>query len=110
MFDTPPGIVVCDASFISLKLILPNVLPLAARDASLVALIKPQFEAGRDNIGKGGIVRDEAVHARVCDEIVALVRQLAGAWKAFVPRPSKAATAIRNFSCAQRSARRRDEQ
>lgn len=76
MFDAPPQIVVCDASFISLKLILPAVLPLAAQGAALIALVKPQFEAGRENVGKGGIVRDEAIHARVCDEIAALAARL----------------------------------
>ena len=76
MFAEPPTILVCDASFISLKLILPAVLPLAAPDAILVALIKPQFEAGRENVGKGGIVRDEAIHTRVCDDIVWLVQGL----------------------------------
>ena len=86
MLDPAPKIIVCDASFISLRLILPNVLPLGADDARLVALIKPQFEAGRENVGKGGIVRDPAIHARVCDEIAALVRELG--WRAEGVRPS----------------------
>ena len=86
MFTAPPAFVVCDASFISLKLILPAVLPLATPDALLVALIKPQFEAGRENVGKGGIVRDEAIHTRVCDDIVSLVQQLG--WRVQGVRPS----------------------
>lgn len=86
MFDAPPRIVACDASFISLKLILPAVLPLAADGAALVALVKPQFEAGRGNVGKGGVVRDEKIHARVCDEIVALVESLK--WRVEGVRPS----------------------
>ncbi len=61
-----PAIVVADLSFISLRLALPPALSLAAPGARLVALIKPQFEAGRDRVGKGGIVRDEAVHREVC--------------------------------------------
>ena len=65
----PVDLVVCDASFISLKLVLPAALALTAPDAALVALIKPQFEAGRDAVGKGGVVRDPAVHARVCEGI-----------------------------------------
>jgi 23S rRNA (cytidine1920-2'-O)/16S rRNA (cytidine1409-2'-O)-methyltransferase len=65
----PIGAVVCDASFIGLKTVLPAPLALAAPGAFLVALIKPQFEAGRARVGKGGIVRDPAVHAEVCDEI-----------------------------------------
>lgn len=59
--DVPPAAIVADVSFISLTKALDAPLSLAARGAWLVALIKPQFEAGRDAIGKGGIVRDEAV-------------------------------------------------
>ena len=62
-------LVVCDASFIGLRTILPAALALAAPGARLVALIKPQFEAGRARVGKGGIVRDAAVHAEVCAAI-----------------------------------------
>jgi 23S rRNA (cytidine1920-2'-O)/16S rRNA (cytidine1409-2'-O)-methyltransferase len=65
----PPQAVVCDASFISLTLVLPAILALAAPGAWLIALIKPQFEVGKDNVGKGGIVRDETLHAAVCDKI-----------------------------------------
>ena len=65
-----PSLVVCDASFISLKLVLPQALALAAKGAFLVALIKPQFEAGREAVREGrGIVRDEAVHEAVCADI-----------------------------------------
>jgi 23S rRNA (cytidine1920-2'-O)/16S rRNA (cytidine1409-2'-O)-methyltransferase len=62
-------LVVCDASFISLRLVLPAALALTKPRGTLVALIKPQFEAGRDQVGKGGVVRDPAVHDRVCAEI-----------------------------------------
>ena len=61
-------IVVCDASFISLAKVLEAPLKLAKASAKLIALIKPQFEAGRDEVGKGGVVRDPAVHERVCRE------------------------------------------
>jgi 23S rRNA (cytidine1920-2'-O)/16S rRNA (cytidine1409-2'-O)-methyltransferase len=60
-----PDLIVCDASFIGLAKVLATPLALAAPAARLVALVKPQFEAGRDEIGKGGVVRDPAVHARV---------------------------------------------
>jgi 23S rRNA (cytidine1920-2'-O)/16S rRNA (cytidine1409-2'-O)-methyltransferase len=60
--------VVCDASFIGLAKVLEVPLRLAAERCTLVALIKPQFEVGRDEVGKGGIVRDPALHTRVCDE------------------------------------------
>src|SRR5699024_595702 len=65
----PPDWVTADVSFISLELALPPALALARPGAHLVALVKPQFEAGRDHVGKGGIVRDVAVHARVCGAI-----------------------------------------
>ncbi|RJY08073.1 TlyA family RNA methyltransferase [Aurantiacibacter aquimixticola] len=63
--------VVCDASFIGLAKVLEVPLRLAADDARLVALIKPQFEVAKGEVGKGGIVRDPALHARVCDEVTA---------------------------------------
>ena len=62
-------IIVCDASFISLTKVLEAPLKLAKPDAKLIALIKPQFEAGREEVGKGGVVRDPAVHERVCAEV-----------------------------------------
>ncbi len=65
----PVDLVVCDASFIGLETLLPAPLALAAPGAALIALIKPQFEAGPDKVGKGGIVRDPAVRAQVCERI-----------------------------------------
>ncbi|MBK8177096.1 MAG: TlyA family RNA methyltransferase [Rhodospirillales bacterium] len=65
----PIDLVVCDVSFISLTIALPAALALAAPGARLLALIKPQFEAGRGQVGKGGIVRDPAVHRGVCEKI-----------------------------------------
>ncbi|HEX2802863.1 MAG TPA: TlyA family RNA methyltransferase [Sphingomicrobium sp.] len=66
IISEPVDIVTCDASFISLSKVLESPLKLARKDAKLVALVKPQFEAGRDEVGKGGVVRDPAVHERVC--------------------------------------------
>jgi 23S rRNA (cytidine1920-2'-O)/16S rRNA (cytidine1409-2'-O)-methyltransferase len=68
----PPDLIVCDASFISLTVVLPAALALAAPAARLVALIKPQFEVGKGRVGKGGVVRDPALHREVCERI--------GAW------------------------------
>jgi 23S rRNA (cytidine1920-2'-O)/16S rRNA (cytidine1409-2'-O)-methyltransferase len=73
----PAGAVVCDASFIGLRTVLPAALGLAAPGAFAVALIKPQFEAGPGRVGKGGVVRDAAVHREVCATI--------GAWWAGLP-------------------------
>lgn len=69
----PVDIVVCDASFIALAKVLDAALDLARPGAMLVALVKPQFEAGRAEVGKGGVVREPAVHARVCDAAAAWV-------------------------------------
>jgi 23S rRNA (cytidine1920-2'-O)/16S rRNA (cytidine1409-2'-O)-methyltransferase len=67
----PIDLVVCDASFIGLETVLPAPLALAAPGAFLVALIKPQFEVGPDRVGRGGVVRDPALHREVCDRIAA---------------------------------------
>jgi 23S rRNA (cytidine1920-2'-O)/16S rRNA (cytidine1409-2'-O)-methyltransferase len=77
--DRPCTWVVCDASFISLAKVLEVPLKLAAPQCRLVALIKPQFEVGRGEVGKGGVVRDPALHARVCDEVRGWLE--AGGWQ-----------------------------
>ena len=66
----PIDIVVCDASFIALDKVLPVPMSFAKPGAWLAALIKPQFEVGKDQIGKGGVVRDPALHAAVCDRVM----------------------------------------
>ena len=65
------GLITIDVSFISLRQILPVLPPLLEPQGDVIALIKPQFEAGREEVGKGGIVRDAAVHKRVVDEVTA---------------------------------------
>lgn len=65
----PVDWIVCDASFIGLETVLPAALGLAAPGAVVVALIKPQFEVGPDRVGKGGVVRDPALHEEVCARI-----------------------------------------
>ncbi len=62
-------LIVCDASFIGLSKVLERPLSFAKANAQLIALIKPQFEAGRGEVGKGGVVRDTAIHERVCTEV-----------------------------------------
>ena len=66
-------IIVCDASFIGLAKVLDAALGLAKPGAKLIALVKPQFEAGRGEVGKGGVVRDPVIHQRVCDEAAAWI-------------------------------------
>src|SRR5689334_17410736 len=83
----PGDIVVCDASFISLAKVLEAPLRLAKAGAKLVALVKPQFEAGREEVGKGGVVRDPAVHERVCAEAKAWVESQGWTVTGIVPSP-----------------------
>jgi len=82
----PIDLLVADVSFISLKLVLPPVVPLLAPDAALVALVKPQFEAG-PALTRKGIVRDEAVQRRVCDDIGAFVVSLGFQIVGLIPSP-----------------------
>jgi len=74
----PPAMIVCDASFIGLRTVLPAALALAAPGCILVALIKPQFEVGPARVGKGGVVRDAALHAEVCETIRGWLEGLPG--------------------------------
>ncbi len=83
----PVDIVVCDASFIGLAKVLEAPLKLAKPGATLVAPIKPQFEAGREEVGKGGVVRDPAVHERVCTEAKAWVESRGWAVLGVTPSP-----------------------
>ena len=74
-FEEPIGLAVCDASFISLTLILPAIDAVLSEAGEGAVLIKPQFEAGRERLGRGGVVRDPAVHAAVLDEVAAFIAQ-----------------------------------
>ena len=85
-FDAPPSLVTIDVSFISLKLVLPAVTALVTPVATLLALIKPQFEAGRDRVKKG-VVRDPAVHQAVCDDIAAVAASLGWRVRGIIPSP-----------------------
>ena len=92
----PPALIVVDVSFISLERILPHVLGLAAPRAKLVALIKPQFEAGPDHVRKG-VVRDAGIHAAVCAKIEKLVA--ASGWRrlGLIPSPIAGGDGNREF-------------
>jgi 23S rRNA (cytidine1920-2'-O)/16S rRNA (cytidine1409-2'-O)-methyltransferase len=67
---------VCDASFISATLLLPAIAPLLKEDGEMIILVKPQFEVGRDEVGKGGIVRVPALHQAACARVRACAEQL----------------------------------
>jgi 23S rRNA (cytidine1920-2'-O)/16S rRNA (cytidine1409-2'-O)-methyltransferase len=92
----PPDFAVVDVSFISLKLVLPAVDRLLRRPAQLVALIKPQFEAGRSQVKKG-IVRDAAVHAAVCGDIVAFAASSGWDVIGVMPSPIEGGEGNREF-------------
>ncbi|MFM8375135.1 MAG: SAM-dependent methyltransferase, partial [Phenylobacterium sp.] len=82
----PPGVVVCDASFIGLAKVLPAALALAAPGAWLFALVKPQFEVGPDRVGKGGVVRDPAAREAALSDACAFLE--ASGWRVTGTAPS----------------------
>lgn len=82
----PPELIVCDVSFISLRLVLPAVLALGAPDCDLVALIKPQFEVGRGNTAKG-LVRDDHLRQAACDAVVQRIQSLGWTVAGVMPSP-----------------------
>ena len=107
----PPGfrrvdLVTIDVSFISLKLILSVVPAVLDDDGDVVALVKPQFEAGRAEVGKGGVITDPAVHARVVDEVTAAADGVGLTRVAVTPSPIAGAEGNREFLLHLRHATR----
>jgi 23S rRNA (cytidine1920-2'-O)/16S rRNA (cytidine1409-2'-O)-methyltransferase len=90
-------ICVIDVSFISLTLILPNALALLKPDGMILALIKPQFELERSEVGKGGIVRDPRLHQKAQDKIVAFVNDLRQVAAGIAPAAIKGADGNQEF-------------
>ncbi len=72
----PVDLIVCDVSFISVTLILPAAVPLLRPEGRMVILVKPQFEVGRGQVGKGGIVRDPELHRAACERVAGAAREL----------------------------------
>jgi 23S rRNA (cytidine1920-2'-O)/16S rRNA (cytidine1409-2'-O)-methyltransferase len=97
----PPSFVTVDVSFISLKLVLPATLRLAHAPAQLLALIKPQFEAGRDHMKKG-IVREAPVHMAVCDDLAQFIAAQGWQIVGVVPSPIRGGDGNREFFIAAR--------
>ena len=85
--DPAPRLASVDVSFISLRLVLPALWPLLAPGAQIVALIKPQFEAGRERVGRGGIVRDPDIHAEICATVRGLLESRGAEILGLVPSP-----------------------
>lgn len=75
-FDEPPSLVVIDVSFISVSKILPALVPLSTPRSTFVVLVKPQFEVGRGKVGKGGVVRDDALRSAAVDSVSTAARAL----------------------------------
>jgi 23S rRNA (cytidine1920-2'-O)/16S rRNA (cytidine1409-2'-O)-methyltransferase len=100
----PVDIITCDASFIGLATVLAAPLSLAADEAVLVALVKPQFEAGRGHVGSGGVVRDDAIQRAVCERVAAWIAGQRGWMVAgIVESPIRGADGNREFLlCARR--------
>ncbi len=92
-----PDLVVIDASFISLRLVLPAVIAIAAVPADIVALIKPQFEVGKGKVGKGGIVRDDGLRAQAVAEVIAFARSIGLEAGGTVESPITGAAGNREF-------------
>jgi 23S rRNA (cytidine1920-2'-O)/16S rRNA (cytidine1409-2'-O)-methyltransferase len=95
--SVPFGVVTVDVSFISLRYILPVIPPLIDRDAHVIALVKPQFEAGRAEVGRGGIVRDPALHQRIVDEVIAAANQVGLTRHGLVESPIEGAEGNKEF-------------
>jgi 23S rRNA (cytidine1920-2'-O)/16S rRNA (cytidine1409-2'-O)-methyltransferase len=87
---------VCDASFISATLLIPSIVPVLSELARMVILVKPQFEAGKGEVGKGGIVRDPAQHRAACDRVQACVESL-GFRSSIIESPITGAEGNREF-------------
>jgi 23S rRNA (cytidine1920-2'-O)/16S rRNA (cytidine1409-2'-O)-methyltransferase len=96
----PAGILVIDVSFISLTMIIPPALALLKPGGVLIALIKPQFEVGKGEVGKGGIVRDEAKHREVVDKITEFVKSLGIGVLGVIPSPIEGAEGNKEFLLA----------
>jgi 23S rRNA (cytidine1920-2'-O)/16S rRNA (cytidine1409-2'-O)-methyltransferase len=87
---------VCDASFISATLLIPSIVPVLKKRGEMVVLVKPQFEAGKGEVGKGGIVRDPEQHRRACERVQACVEAL-GFRSTLIESPIKGAEGNREF-------------
>ncbi len=97
-----PRFAVADVSFISLTLVLPPVAALLSDGGMMVALIKPQFELSRSEVGRGGIVRDEAAHGRAVEKVRAFAEGCGWNWVGCIPSPVTGADGNREFLCLLR--------
>jgi 23S rRNA (cytidine1920-2'-O)/16S rRNA (cytidine1409-2'-O)-methyltransferase len=94
--DEKFDLAVCDASFISATLLIPAIVPLLTERGPMIILVKPQFEAGKGEVGKGGIVRDPAQHRAACDRVQSCVEAL-GFRASIIESPIRGAEGNREF-------------
>ena len=92
-----PHLIVIDASFISLKLVLPAAIDLCARPADLIALVKPQFEVGKNQVGKGGIVRDTALREAALNDVTDAAQSLGLEFRGQIESPITGASGNHEF-------------
>ena len=97
LIPEPPGLIVTDVSFISLEKALPAALALAGQGADLVALVKPQFEVGRGNVGKGGVVTDDVARLGALEAVKAFVAASGWTVRATVDSPIEGGDGNREF-------------
>jgi 23S rRNA (cytidine1920-2'-O)/16S rRNA (cytidine1409-2'-O)-methyltransferase len=95
-------LVLCDVSFIPLHIALPKIMDLVRVDCELIALIKPQFEVGRQGVTRGGMVKDEAAHAQVCAEISAFITARNWSVGGIIPSPLEGGDGNAEFLIAAR--------
>ncbi|MCL4694038.1 MAG: TlyA family RNA methyltransferase [Candidatus Hydrogenedentes bacterium] len=95
--DDVPNVFVADCSFISLRLVLPSIAKLTSPRAEGVVLVKPQFEAGRECVGKGGVVRDPEIHERVLADLESAARELGFSPGPVIPSPLTGPAGNREF-------------
>jgi 23S rRNA (cytidine1920-2'-O)/16S rRNA (cytidine1409-2'-O)-methyltransferase len=86
-----------DVSFISLKIVVPAVMAFLKEDGRILALIKPQFEVGKAQVGKGGVVRDEKLHARVIEDLSSFFTETGFSCESVVPSPIAGPKGNREF-------------
>ena len=97
-----PGLIVIDTSFISLRLVLPAVIRIAARPAEIVALVKPQFEVGKGLVGKGGVVRDEQLRRQAVEGILRFAAEAGLEVAGAIESPLKGPAGNREFLAMMR--------
>jgi 23S rRNA (cytidine1920-2'-O)/16S rRNA (cytidine1409-2'-O)-methyltransferase len=100
-----PDLVTIDTSFISLRIVIPAVLALVAAKAEIIALVKPQFEVGKGKVGKGGIVRDDALRRAALEEVLSFARQTGLEILGSIDSPIAGARGNREFLVAMKFAR-----